>query len=206
MYDETENLSNKFVTLQTKKKCQFFSNSQIVDKSIKENTRNESINSNIESITSNALSLIIQERIRFSFDLKDVFSMTRRKVSNKRSKDRSFKSKKLFEKSNDSFRLEIKKQVVLFEIINKMIQKNETFVNVSLSILIVVKIMQEIDYFARQQRVKLLSSQIMKKRLNNDVSAKANQDQSQFLLRKIDENSRVIVEKENGKRISSLPP
>ena len=126
-------------------------NSEIVDKSITINARNEFINLNkLRSIASNALSLIIQERIRFSFDLKNVFSMTRRKASNKRSKNRSFKNKKLFEKLNDSFRFEIKEQVILFEIINKMIQKNETFVDISLFILIVVKIMQEIDHFARQ--------------------------------------------------------
>ena len=80
VYDEIENLSNKFVILQTKKKCQFSSNSKIVDKSIKENDRNEFINSNIKSIASNVLSLITQKRIRFSFDLKNVFSMTRRKL------------------------------------------------------------------------------------------------------------------------------
>ena len=112
--------------------------------------------------------------------------MTRRKVSNKRSKDRSFQSKKLLEKLNDSFRFEIRKQVILFEIINKMTQKNEAFVDVSLSILIVVKIMQKIDHFARQQRVKLLNSQIMKKRLNIDVSAKINRNKNQS--QKIDEN------------------
>ena len=112
--------------------------------------------------------------------------MTRCKASNKRSKNRSFKSKKLLEKSNDSFRLEIKKQIVLFEIINKMIQKNEAFVNASLFILIVVKIMQKIDHFARQQRIKLLNSQIMKKRLNIDVFAKINKNKDQF--QKIDKN------------------
>ena len=106
--------------------------------------------------------------------------MTRRKVSNKRSRNRSFKSKKLFEKSNDLFRFEIKKQVVFFKIINKMIQKDKTFVNVSLFILIVVKIMQKIDYFTRQQLIKLLNTQVMKKRLNNDVSMKANKNESQF--------------------------
>ena len=106
--------------------------------------------------------------------------MTRRKISNKRSKDRSFKSKKLFEKSNNSFRLEIKEQIVLFEIINKMTQENEAFVDASLFILIVVKIMQKIDHFARQQRIKLLNSQIMKKRLNIDVSAKVNKNENQF--------------------------
>ena len=106
--------------------------------------------------------------------------MTRRKASNKRSKNRLFKSKKLLEKSNDLFRLEIKKRLILFEIINKIIQKNKTFVNVSLFILILVEIMQKIDHFARQQRIKLLNSQIIKKRLNNDVSAKANKNESQF--------------------------
>ena len=114
--------------------------------------------------------------------------MTRRKASNKRSKDRSFKSKKLFEKSNDSFRLEIKKQVVFFEIINKMTQEDEAFVDTLLSILIVVKIMQEIDHFARQERVKLLNSQTMKKRLDIDVSAKINRNENQSSLKKIDEN------------------
>ena len=87
--------------------------------------------------------------------------MTRRKISKKPSKDRSFKIKKLFEKSNDSFRFEIKKQIVLFESINKIIQKNKTFVNVSLFILIVVKIMQEVDHFACQQRIKLLNTFIL---------------------------------------------
>ena len=113
--------------------------------------------------------------------------MTRRKALSKRSKNQSFKSKKLLEKSYDSFRFEIKKQVVLFKFINKMIQEDEVFVNASLFILIVVKIMQEIDHFARQQRVKLLNSQIMKKRLNIDVSAKVNKNENQF--QKTDENS-----------------
>ena len=109
--------------LQTKK-CQFFSNSEIVDRNIKINARNKFINLNkIQSIASNAFSLIIQERIRFLFYLKDVFSMTRRKASNKRSKDRLFKSKKLFEKSNNLLRHEIRKQVIFFEFINKMTQK-----------------------------------------------------------------------------------
>ena len=85
VYDETESLSNKFVILQIKKECQFFSNLEIVDRST--STRNEFINLNIRSIASNVLSLITQKKIRFSFDLKDVFLMTRRKASNKRSKD-----------------------------------------------------------------------------------------------------------------------
>ena len=88
--------------------------------------------------------------------------MTRRKASNKRSKNRLFKSKKLFEKSNNSLRLEIKEQVILFEIINKMTHKKKAFVNVSLSILIVDKIMQKIDHFALQQRIKLRNSQTEK--------------------------------------------
>ena len=113
--------------------------------------------------------------------------MTRRKASNKRSKDQLFKNKKLFEKSNDLFRLEIKKQIILFKFINKIAQKNKAFVNVSLFILIVVKIMQKVDHFARQQRIKLLNTQIMKKRLSNDVSAKVNRNEGQF--QKIDENS-----------------
>ena len=70
---------------------------------------------------------------------------------------------------------------------NKIIQKNKAFVDVSLFILILVKIMQEIDHFARQQRVKLLNSQTMKKRLNIDVSAKVNKNENQF--QKTDENS-----------------
>ena len=67
-----------------------------------------------------------------------------------------------------------------------MTKKNEAFVNVSLFILIVVKLMQKINYFARQQQIKLLNSQTMKKRLNNDVSAKINRNKSQS--QKIDEN------------------
>ena len=68
-----------------------------------------------------------------------------------------------------------------------MIQKYETFVDTSLSIFIVAKIMQKIDHFTRQQRVKLLNTQTMKKRLNNDVSAKVNKNENQS--QKIDENS-----------------
>ena len=127
VYNEIENLSSKLVILQTKKKCQFFSTSEIVDRSI--NARNESINSNkIKSIVFNVLSLITQKRFRFSFDWEDVFSMARRKILKKHSKDRSFNRKKLFENSNNSFRFEIKEQVILFESINKMIQENEAFV------------------------------------------------------------------------------
>ena len=63
----------------------------------------------LKSNTLNELSLIIQKRIRFLFDLKNVFSMTRRKISKKRSRNQSFKSKKLFEKLDNSFDLEIKK-------------------------------------------------------------------------------------------------
>ena len=47
--------------------------------------------------------------------------------------------------------------------------------------------MQKIDHFARQQRIKLLNSQIMKKRLNIDVSAKVNKNENQ--IQKTDENS-----------------
>ena len=68
-----------------------------------------------------------------------------------------------------------------------MTQEEKAFVDASLSILIVVKIMQEVDHFARQQRVKLLNTQTIKKRLNNDVSAKINRDKNQS--QKIDENS-----------------
>ena len=99
----------------------------------------------IKDIALNAFSLITQEKSRFLFDLERVFSMTRRKFSNKRSKNRSFKNKKLFEKSNNLFRFEIKECVVLFKLINKIIQKDEAFVNISLFILIVVKIMQKLD-------------------------------------------------------------
>ena len=123
-----------------KRNVSFFFNLEIVDRSI--SVWNEFINSNkIKSITSNSLSLIIQKRIRFSFDLKNVSSITQRKASNKDSKDWSFKIKKLFKKLNDLFRFEIKNQVVLFEWINKLIQKNEEFVDVLLFILVVVKIM-----------------------------------------------------------------
>ena len=61
-----------------------------------------------------------------------------------------------------------------------MTQKDKAFVNVSLFILIVVRIMQEIDYFARQQRIKLFNTQTMKKRLNNDIFAKTNKNKNQF--------------------------
>ena len=39
-----------------------------------------------------------------------------------------------------------------------MIQKNAAFVNASLFTLILVKIMQKVDYFAQQHRVKLFNT------------------------------------------------
>ena len=69
-----------------------------------------------------------------------------------------------------------------------MNQKNEVFVNASLFILIVVKILQKTDYFVQQQRINLFNTQIMK-RLNNDVFLNVNRN-DQFLQKaKIDENS-----------------
>ena len=88
-------------------------------------------------------------KIRFSFSSKIVFSITRQKVFKKRSKNKSFNSKKWFENLNQSFRFEIKKHGILFNLINEIIQKNKTFVNVSFFILIVVKILQKTDYFAQ---------------------------------------------------------
>ena len=67
-----------------------------------------------------------------------------------------------------------------------MTQENETFVNVSFFILIVVKRMQKTAHFARQQRIKLLNTQTLKKRLNNDVFAKVNKNKNDS--QKIDEN------------------
>ena len=57
--------------------------------------------------------------------------------------------------------------------------------------------MQKIDHFARDQRIKLLNTQTMKKQLNNDVSVKVNRDESQFSMKKIDENfdKKVTTEK-----------
>ena len=80
-------------------------------------------------------------KIRFSFNLKNVFSIARRKIFKKRSKDKLFKNKKSFENLNQSFRFEMKKLKILFESIIEIIQKNEAFVNASLFILIVVKIL-----------------------------------------------------------------
>ena len=56
-----------------------------------------------------------------------------------------------------------------------MTQKNEALVNVSLFILIGVKILQEIDYFTQQQRVKLFNTQTIK-RFDNDVFLNVNRD------------------------------
>ena len=72
------------------------------------------INEN-KSITSNAQTLITRTKVRFSFNLKNVFSITRRRVFKKRSKDKSFKSKESFEKLNQSFRLEIKEHEILLK-------------------------------------------------------------------------------------------
>ena len=105
-------------------------------------------------------------KIRFSFNLKNVFSITRQKVFKKRSKNKSFKNKESLENLNQSFRFEIKKHEIFFKSINEIIQKNEAFVNTLLFILIVVKILQKIDYFAQLQRVKLFNTQTLKK-LNN---------------------------------------
>ena len=71
-----ESLSIKFVILQTKEICQFLFDLEIVDNS--KNARNEIININENrSIASNAQTLITRTRIRFSFSLKNVFSMMR---------------------------------------------------------------------------------------------------------------------------------
>ena len=79
--------------------------------------------------------------------------------------------------------------MILFKSINKIIPKNEIFVNVSLFILIVVKILQETDHITRQQRIKLLNTQIIK-RMSNDVFSKINRNDNQFLQKtKIDKNS-----------------
>ena len=47
-----------------------------------------------------------------------------------------------------------------------MIQKNKVFVNVTLFILIFIKILQKTDYFSRQQRIKRFNTQIKKKSNN----------------------------------------
>ena len=81
MYDEIideksfENLNIKLVILQTKEICQSFFDSKIVDNS--KNARNKIININEnKSIALNAQTLITRTKIRFSFNLKSVFSMT----------------------------------------------------------------------------------------------------------------------------------
>ena len=105
VYDKTvdeksfENLSIKFVILQTKKKCQSFFNSKIVNS--RQNVRNKTININEnKNIALNAQTLITRKKFWFSFNLKSVFLITRRKVLKKRSKKKSFKKKELFEKLN----------------------------------------------------------------------------------------------------------
>ena len=82
MYDEIvdeklfENLNIKLVILQTKKIYQFLFDSKIVDNN--KNARNEAINiDENRSIVSNAQTLIARTKIRSSFSLKNVFSMTR---------------------------------------------------------------------------------------------------------------------------------
>ena len=108
VYDEIvdkksfEKLNIKFVILQTKEICQFLFNSKIVDNN--KNARNETINiDENKSIVLNVQMLITRTRIRFSFNLKSIFSITRSKFCKKRSKNKSFKSKKSFEKSNNLF-------------------------------------------------------------------------------------------------------
>ena len=82
VYDEivdeklSENLSIKFVILQTKEICRFFYYLKIVDNS--KNARNEIININEnKSIILNVQMLITRMKIRFSLRLKNVFSITR---------------------------------------------------------------------------------------------------------------------------------
>ena len=160
--------------------------SEIVDSS--KNARNETINTNEnKTIASNAQTLFTRTRIRFSFSLKSVFSITRRKVLKKRLKNKSFKNKKSFEKLSQSFRLEIKEHEILFESINEMIQKNEIFVKILLSILIVVKILAKTNYFAQQQRIKLFNTQTIK-RISNDVFLNVNKDDQFSQKTKIDKN------------------
>ena len=74
-----------------------------------------------------------------------------------------------------------------FKSINKKISKNETFVNISLFILIVVKTLQKINYFAQQQRIKLFNTQIIQK-LNNDIFSNVNKNDQFSQKTKIDEN------------------
>ena len=69
-----------------------------------------------------------------------------------------------------------------------MIQRDKTFVNVSLFILIAIKILQKTDYFAQQQRVKLFNTQIMKK-LSKEVFSNVNRNYQFSQKTKIDENS-----------------
>ena len=62
------------------------------------NARNEIININEnKNIVFNAQTVITRIKIRFSFSLKSIFSITRQKVFKKRSKNKLFKSKKSFE-------------------------------------------------------------------------------------------------------------
>ena len=180
VYDEIvdknlfENLSIKFVILQTKKICQFLFDLEIVNNS--KNARNKVININKNrSITLNVQTLITRMKIRFSFNLKNVFSITRRKVFKKRLKNKLFKNKKSFEDLNQLFRFEIKEHEIFFESRNKMIQEDKIFVNTSLFILIVVKILQKTNHLAQQQRIKLFNTQIMK-RLDNNVFSNVNRN------------------------------
>ena len=107
--------------IQSKEICQFLCDLKIVDSS--KNAQNEFININkSKSITLNIQTLITQTKNRFSFNLKNVFSITRQKVFKKRLKKKLFKNKKSFEKLNQSFRFEIKKHEIFFESINKITQ------------------------------------------------------------------------------------
>ena len=81
VYDEIidkklfENLNIKFVILQTKKICQFSFNLKIVDNN--KNARNEIINiTKNKNIVLNAQTLFTRMKIRFSFNLKSVSSIT----------------------------------------------------------------------------------------------------------------------------------
>ena len=82
VYDEivsqksSENLNIKLMTLQTKEIRHSFFDSNIVNSS--KHARNEIININKnKTIVSSAQTLITRRKIRFSFNLKNVFSITR---------------------------------------------------------------------------------------------------------------------------------
>ena len=107
-------MSNTFVILQTKEVCQSLFDSKIFDKS--KNVQNEFINTDKnKNVVLNVHKLIMQAKIRFLFNLKNFFSMTRRKAFKKRLKNRLLRSKKSFEKLNQSLRFEIKEHRILFK-------------------------------------------------------------------------------------------